>query len=146
MRFTRESPCSVKLAERLDSDQALEAVICVDIRRPHGDTSLERDIVRRFANQFVGEEWPGERLPKVCYDPRSLRPTGSTSSSMHAKCVVADGQHALVTSANFTEAAQERNVELGLLIDSKTIAGQIEGHFNSLIRREFLAPLPLPAT
>ena len=35
---------------------------------------------------------------------------------MHAKCVVADSRHVFVSSANFTEAAQERNVEIGLLL------------------------------
>ena len=36
--------------------------------------------------------------------------------SLHAKCVVVDRSTALVTSANFTEAAQHRNIEAGLLI------------------------------
>lgn len=133
------------LADRLDNDDAFDAVLCIDIRRQPGDTSLEREILLRFANQFANEEWPGKRLPRVYYDPRSLQSNGWTVSSMHAKCVVADGQQALVTSANFTEAAQERNIELGLLIDANTIAGRIEGHFNSLIDSGFLAPLPLPA-
>ena len=43
-----------------------------------------------------------------------------------------DGRKALVTSANFTEAAQERNIELGLLVNSPAVASQIEGHFYSL--------------
>ena len=40
---------------------------------------------------------------------------------MHAKCVVADDRSVFVSSANFTEAAQElENVEIGLLIESVT--------------------------
>ena len=100
--------------------------------------------MRRFANQFVREEWPGTRFPHVYYDPRSLQPAGWAISSMHAKCVVIDGHHALVTSANFTEAAQERNIELGLLVDSQSTAGRVEEHFISLIRNGFLERLPLP--
>ena len=63
---------------------------------------------------------------------------------MHAKCVVIDGQEGFVTSANFTEAAQERNIELGLLVGSQSIAHQIEEHFISLIQNGFLERLPLP--
>ena len=63
---------------------------------------------------------------------------------MHAKCVIMDGRKALVTSANFTEAAQERNIELGLLIGSHTVARRIEEHFMSLIRNRYLEKLPLP--
>ena len=131
------------LAERLDDDPSFEAILCVDVRRAHGNTSLERDIVRRFANEFVRDEWPGNRLPRVYYDPRSLEPTGRTASALHAKCVVIDGREALVTSANFTEAAQERNIELGLLVDSQSVARRIEEHFMSLIQQGNLERLLL---
>ena len=123
------------LADRLDNDESLEVTLCIDARRQHGDTSIDRDILRRFANEFVRNEWPGNRLPRVYYDPRSLEPVGRTASSMHAKCVVIDGRQALVTSANFTEAAQERNIELGLLVNSPSIACRIEEHFISLIQQ-----------
>ena len=76
--------------------------------------------------------------------PGPFNPPGRTVSSMHAKCVVIDGQEALVTSANFTEAAQERNIELGLLVDSHAIACRIEHHFTTLIRKGSLERLPLP--
>ena len=131
------------LADRLDGDDSFQATLCIDIRRQLGDTSLDREILRRFARQFVREEWPGNRFPCVYYDPRSLEPAGRAISSMHAKCVVIDGLHALVTSANFTEAAQDRNIELGLLVDSHAIASRVEEHFASLIRNAFLERLPL---
>ena len=135
------------LADRLDNDDSFEAILCIDVRRQHGDTSINRDILRRFANEFVGNEWPGNRLPRVYYDPRSLDPAGRTASSMHAKCVVIDGREALVTSANFTEAAQERNIELGLLVSSQSVARKIEEHFR-VRRRPFArrreAHLPRP--
>ena len=131
------------LADRLDNDNSFEATLCIDVRRQHGDTSIDRDILRRFANEFVRNEWPGKRLPRVYYDPRSLDPAGRTASSMHAKCVVIDGREALVTSANFTKAAQARNIELGLLVNSQRVACKIEEHFTSLIMNGILARLPL---
>lgn len=133
-----------ELADRIDNDDSFEATLCIDVRRQHGNTSLDKEIIRRFANEFVRDEWPGNRLPRVYYDPRSLQPIGRAVSSMHAKCVVIDGQEALVTSANFTEAAQERNIELGLLVDSRIIARRIEEHFMSLIENGYLERLPLP--
>ena len=38
------------LADRIDNDDTFEATLCIDVRRQHGNTSLEREIVRRFAN------------------------------------------------------------------------------------------------
>ena len=131
------------LADRLDNDESPEAALCIDARRQHGDTSIDRDILRRFANEPVRNEWPGKRLPRVYYDPRSLEPAGRTAGSMHAKCMVIDGREALVTSANFTEAAQERNIDLGLLVDSQSVAYRIEEHFLTLIRKVYLERLPL---
>ena len=132
------------LAKRMDGEQVPRTTLCLDVRRQPGDTSLDNQLILRFARNFVEHEWPGTRVPCVYYDPRSLAPTRHTASAMHAKCVVVDGFEALVTSANFTEAAQIRNIELGLLIQSSVVAGRIEAHFRSLIRTGHLAPLPLP--
>lgn len=132
------------LACRLDADKSLDVTLCIGVHRGPGNTSLSDQIVRSFATNFVENEWPGTRLPKVFYDPRSLDCVGTTRSSLHAKCVSIDGAESLVTSANFTEAAQERNIELGLHIRSSAIAGQIERHFNSLINSGYLKRLTLP--
>ena len=132
------------MARSLDADEALEATLCVDVRRRRGDTALDSQVVRRFAENFVDKEWPGTRLPRVYYDPRSLAPADRTASALHAKCVVADGREALVTSANFTEAAQARNMELDLLVGAPAVASRIEEHFRSLIRDGHLQRLPLP--
>jgi phosphatidylserine/phosphatidylglycerophosphate/cardiolipin synthase-like enzyme len=35
---------------------------------------------------------------------------------------VVDGKHVFVSSANFTEAARERNIEVGLLVQSRALA------------------------
>ena len=132
------------LGERLDSCDELEATLCVDVRRDLSNTSHEAQIIARFARNLVENEWPGQRLPQVFYDPRSLTSSGPTRSALHSKCVVVDGGEALVTSANFTEAAQERNIELGLLVRSSEVARQVEDHFYSLIQNGHLARLPFP--
>jgi len=135
-----------RLAERLDEGETLSARLCIEVGRSPTDTSLSSSIVSRFAACFVEREWPGKRLPQIYYDPRSLEPERPKRSALHAKCVVVDGAAALVTSANLTEAAQQRNIELGLLVRSAPVAAQIEQHFDSLIRNGVLVPLPLPST
>jgi phosphatidylserine/phosphatidylglycerophosphate/cardiolipin synthase-like enzyme len=54
-------------------------------------------------------------------------------SSIHAKCAIADGELAFITSANLTTAAMERNIELGVLIRGGKIPGELNKHLNSLI-------------
>ena len=132
------------LAKRLDGDELAQATLCLDVRRPSGDTSLDSQVIQRFAQHFVENEWPGTRLPRVYYDPRSLTPVDRTASAMHAKCVVIDRRKALVTSASFTEAAQTRNIELGLLVGDPIVASRIEDHFLSLVQTGHLERLPLP--
>ena len=132
------------LAGRLDEMENLQVVLCVDIRREIGITTNVAQILRRYAANFVETEWPGERLPHLYYDPRSLSSDSGVRSALHAKCVAIDSTEALVTSANFTEAAQFRNIELGLHVKSPTVARQIEGHFHSLIKNGHLERLPIP--
>ena len=132
-----------ELAKRLDEVEPLKVTLCLDVRRPHGNTSIESLLVEEFARNFAENEWPGKRAPEVFYDPRSLAASDTTRSALHAKCVVVDGQKALVTSANFTEAAQERNIELGLLVNSTAVAEQIEEHFRRLVQRNHLQRVPL---
>ena len=132
------------LAARLDEIERLDVLLCVDIRREIGSTIDAAQILRAYAARFVETEWPGTRFPRLYYDPRSLSSESGVRSALHAKCVAVDSTEALVTSANFTEAAQLRNIELGLHVTSPPIVRQIEEHFNSLIRRGHLERLPLP--
>jgi phosphatidylserine/phosphatidylglycerophosphate/cardiolipin synthase-like enzyme len=48
-----------------------------------------------------------------------------------------------VTSANLTEAALDRNIELGLLVRDRALALSISSHFRGLIERGLLRPLPM---
>jgi phosphatidylserine/phosphatidylglycerophosphate/cardiolipin synthase-like enzyme len=48
-----------------------------------------------------------------------------------------------VTSANLTEAALDRNIELGVLLRDRALALTISSYFRSLIDRDLLKPLPL---
>lgn len=52
----------------------------------------------------------------------------------HAKCIVAGGWRLFVTSANFTEAAQSRNLEAGLAVESQLLAGRMVSYLEGLIK------------
>lgn len=129
------------LAASMDRAPALEVRMVVDIPRAFGDTTGEHDLVARYAAEFRREQWPGATLPAVFYDPRSLAQDPAQRSSMHAKCVVVDRSVALVTSANFTAAAQRRNFELGLLVRDATVAGSVWDHFDALVKAGVLRSL-----
>jgi len=53
--------------------------------------------------------------------------------AVHAKCAVADGKLAFITSANLTMAAMEKNMELGVLIREGDLPKQLEKHLNALV-------------
>jgi phosphatidylserine/phosphatidylglycerophosphate/cardiolipin synthase-like enzyme len=79
----------------------------------------------------------------VFYDPRSLTGGETARASLHAKCVVVDGTKALIGSANFTEAAQVRNIEVGIVVNRPETAVAVEHHFQALIKHGHLQPLRL---
>lgn len=70
--------------------------------------------------------------PHIYYDRRALDPR-EPYSSLHAKCVVVDGERAFVSSANFTARAQEPNIECGVLLEDATFATHLARQWLGLI-------------
>ena len=58
--------------------------------------------------------------------------------------MVADDEAVFITSANLTEAAFDRNIELGLLVRDRTLAATTVLHFRTLIEQDRLRLLPSP--
>ena len=81
-------------------------------------------------------------LPETFYDPRSLVTEGSTRACLHAKCVVIDDDRALITSANFTEAAHKRNIEACMVITDSILALALRAQFDTLVDHAALQRLP----
>jgi phosphatidylserine/phosphatidylglycerophosphate/cardiolipin synthase-like enzyme len=122
------------LADRMLDHPDLKVRMFLDIQRRPGDTTAETELVRHFAYNFRNQEWPENRpIPQVFYDPRSLEISSHKRSCMHAKCIAVDSKLVFVSSANFTEAAQERNLEVGVLISSPPVADQLVSHFDTLL-------------
>lgn len=107
--LTRASERSVDLHLVLESD-----------RESGGRLSKSADLafekLRGRAKFYV---WPAEQ--------RSL------GAVMHAKCVVADGENALITSANLTEHAIDINIELGVLIRGGDVPARLRSHLIDLM-------------
>jgi phosphatidylserine/phosphatidylglycerophosphate/cardiolipin synthase-like enzyme len=125
----------------MDMHSELDVTLLLNIQRQRGDTTTADHLVRKFADRFWGTEWPGETRPQVFYDPRSLYMEGP-GGVLHAKAVVADDEAVFVTSANLTEAALDRNIELGILLRDRSLALSIASFFKVLIEQRYLFPLP----
>jgi phosphatidylserine/phosphatidylglycerophosphate/cardiolipin synthase-like enzyme len=122
----------------------LRVRMLLDLGEAEGQS--EEAAVRRFLDDFHRWHWPeGHALPDIWYDPLSLLPHGEHRAVAHAKCVVADGQRLFVSSANFTEAAQNRNIEAGLLVESETLAVRMVEFLEGLIREQRVRPAWLEA-
>lgn len=59
-------------------------------------------------------------------------------SCSHAKCTVADGSIAFITSANLSDAAMERNMELGVLFRAGRIPETLHAHLEALVENKII--------
>lgn len=130
------------LASRMDANLELNVRMFLNVKRAHNNKLPESTLLKEFADTFRKEIWTGQRLPEVFYDPRSLAPGAGTKACLHAKCVVVDEERLLVTSANFTEAAHERNIEAGVLIDDPVAAKGMRSQFETLVAKNILRRVP----
>jgi phosphatidylserine/phosphatidylglycerophosphate/cardiolipin synthase-like enzyme len=108
-----------------------------------GDDSLlgprTRDAYEaRFVRHFLSRHWRGARIPEVFHDPRTIE---DSRISFHAKCILVDDEIALVTSANTSAAAQEENIEAGVLIEDRLFVLALRKQFDDLVTARLLVPV-----
>lgn len=130
-----------RLAEHFDRCEDFGLRLFVDIRRPFGDTAPLEEHRQAFWHDFQRKIWPGSRLPSVFYDPRSLGSSTAERSSLHAKAVLVDRRLSFLTSANFTQAAHQRNIEAGVLIRDPAFTQAMIRQLDGLIEKGHLCPL-----
>ena len=118
-----------RLVEELE--QALGRGVALRIilgdRESHSDQEIDRQrqqLGRVVATRASLLQWPAERRPR---DERGH------AGLMHVKAAVADSRVAFLTSANLTEAALERNMELGVLIRGGGLPASIERLIDALL-------------
>jgi len=129
------------VARRMAARPDLKVILLLNIRRKWGDTTAADPLIREFADRFWASDWPGASRPAVFFYRRALD-TDGPGAVLHAKAVVVDESVVFVTSANLTEAALDRNIELGLLVRDRALASSTVSHFQTLIDRGLLVPLP----
>ena len=131
-----------RLAEQKHLRPQLRIIFHVDVPRRSGDTTSPEDIILRYAEEFRTRHWPWQPFPEVYFDPRALATDSHARASLHAKVVVVDRSKLFLTSANFTEAAHQRNIEMGLLSRAAYLAEQVAAYFEGLRQAGHLQRLP----
>ena len=86
-------------------------------------------VLHRGANKHaLLATWrPGVPMPSIF-----TWPSPDSKASVHAKLLVADGDDALVTSANLTYHGFEKNLEMGVRVTGR-VAGEIHDRIHELI-------------
>lgn len=137
------------LAAAMDHHPQLAVRIFANVERKDDARYPDRDaafFVNRFRHHFTAHLWPGKRLPDLYYDPRSLHPDPTQRAILHAKCVIVDESRVFLTSANFTQAGQQRNLEAGLLLQDPALARDLTAQFDALARAAVLLPIHTDAS
>jgi phosphatidylserine/phosphatidylglycerophosphate/cardiolipin synthase-like enzyme len=124
-----------ELGRRMEELPELHVRVFLNVSRKQENTGTTAQIVAAFVQRFKLYNWPAQcRLPELYYDGRSLTTTADNPISLHAKCIVIDEREVFISSANFSEAAQHRNIEVGVLVRSATLARQATEFFDGMIR------------
>jgi phosphatidylserine/phosphatidylglycerophosphate/cardiolipin synthase-like enzyme len=114
-------------------DHGVKASFFVNMPQADRSDVPDGEHLKEHLGRFVQSNWPfGAPFPALYYDKRALVP-GPPFCSLHAKCVVVDGARAFVSSANFTQRGQDRNIEVGVLIEDPSFASYLAGQWLGLI-------------
>jgi hypothetical protein len=73
--------------------------------------------VKSQVGSFLVANWQTPPYPRIYIAPHALE--AGAHVNLHAKCVVADEQYAMVGSANFTNRGQAQNIEVGARVESR---------------------------
>jgi hypothetical protein len=121
-------------------EHGVEVAIYLDIR-PAPSPRTPRDAhLALQAHRFIKRNWPfGAPWPALYYFPAGVE--HGSHKSLHAKCIVVDGRHVLVGSANFTRRGHTRNVEVGVRLEDAELAATLSGQFERLVEQGELAQL-----
>ncbi|MEZ5325930.1 MAG: DISARM system phospholipase D-like protein DrmC [Verrucomicrobiales bacterium] len=119
----------------------LAVTLIINISRGYGDKTVSSDLIDKQRQEFLTKHWPWEKRPAVYYYSESLHLEAKSRGSMHAKFLIADEERCFITSANFTEAAQTRNIEIGVELTNSQEPKALSRYFKRLIEEQQLAQL-----
>ena len=131
------------LRMRMMAHPELDVRFYVNLGREYDDHRPSDAILAEHVHRLREKVFTWEPRPSVFYDRRALEPGHGPRACLHAKVIVSDDAQTLITSANLTEAAQERNVEAGVLIDDAAFARGVVGQFERLVEAGVLVGVKL---
>ncbi len=127
------------LAAKMQANPNFKVTFCVNIERKEHDTTSDDGIIIDYIKTFKRFNWTeGVRLPEIYYFPPALKTREQGKAVLHSKCVIIDGNQALVTSANFTGNAQRTNLEAGVLVKDRLMVRRLRTYFVSAIESRLL--------
>lgn len=103
------------------------------------DIIIEKSQKGVFVKFFVNNIESQGSFDKLCrYKGRFLKiynypKSDDAMAALHAKVISVDSEKTLITSANLSYHGQQGNIELGTVIESKSMAKQVEDVFTQLI-------------
>lgn len=122
------------LAAKFSTDEHFKVTFIADLSHLHRSPDKPLSLIESgFAAEFKRKHWSGRRMPAIWHDPRFFDGSKGNIGVLHAKIIVVDRRTAFVTSANFTEAGQSRNIEVGVLIRHAHTAERLANYFDGLI-------------
>jgi phosphatidylserine/phosphatidylglycerophosphate/cardiolipin synthase-like enzyme len=115
-------------------DRGVEVTLILEFEETSGG-QLSKDALDAFATL------PQDKL-RVCCWPLEKREKNQAGkpAKLHAKCAVVDDA-ALIGSANLTDDAFNRNMEMGIVLRESEIVTSICEHFQGLIRKQTIVPI-----
>ncbi len=123
---------------RTMKDHGVDALFFIDVDQPSRPIPDPERSLQDQLQAFIDDNWRfGPPYPQLYCDRRALYP-GPPWSSLHAKCVAVDGKRAFLSSANFTNRGQQRNIEAGVLIHDPTFAAQLERQWLGLVKADLV--------
>lgn len=136
--YTFDTPEIVEPLHRAMKDRGVTAMLFLNIPSDAATAADVEAVATRFIDRFFREVWTfGVPKPDVYYDPRTVV-RGPPWVSLHAKCVVIDDERALITSANFTDRGQTRNVEAGVLVEDRAFSGELGAQWRQLVSEQLM--------
>lgn len=110
-------------------DRGVKIDILLESSKAHGG-KIDIDSIETFKKEI-----PAANI----YSWNSIsKSSEKATGAVHAKCAVADGQLAFITSANLTNAAMERNMELGVLVKGGELPSELHRHLEALISTKII--------
>jgi len=130
---TAQSKLSIVSYVAYEVDSIISALIAAENRQVQINILLESSVENGGRVNVDSVHLIKSFLPSVNVYVWNENASGLRGGSVHAKCAVADGMHAFITSANLSIAAMERNMELGVLIKGGSLPERLHRHLEALI-------------